>query len=133
MSLPDAETVAQHKTAASQWFEALRTRICAEFEAIEDSLATGPHQDMEPGRFSRKAWDRPAVNGDASSGSGGGGVMATMRGRVFEKVGVNVSTVHGQFSDQFRGQIPGTEDDASFWASGVSLVAHMPHMPRRCT
>lgn len=131
MSLPDAEIVTQHKAAASQWFEALRTRICAEFEAIEDSLATGPHQDMAPGRFTRTAWERPAVNDDPTSGPGGGGVMATMRGRVFEKVGVNVSTVNGQFSDQFRGQIPGTDKDASFWASGVSLVAHMrnPHVP----
>lgn len=131
MSLPDAATVAAHKSAASQWFEALRTRICAEFEAIEDSLLTGPQQDMAPGRFLRKVWERPAVNDDPASGSGGGGVMATMRGRVFEKVGVNVSTVHGQFSEQFRGQIPGTDKDASFWASGVSLVAHMrnPHVP----
>ena len=119
------------KQAARDWFESLRDRICAAFEAIEDSLTSGPHADLPPGRFERTQWTRPAVNDDPDSGPGGGGVMSVMRGRVFEKVGVNVSTVHGQFSDAFRGQIPGTADDARFWASGVSLVAHMrsPHVP----
>lgn len=131
MTSADTETVATQKATASAWFEDLRTRICAAFEAIEDSLTTGPHADMPPGRFERKAWERPAINGQPDSGPGGGGIMAVMRGRVFEKVGVNVSTVSGQFSDQFRGQIPGTDTDATFWASGVSLVAHMrsPHVP----
>jgi coproporphyrinogen III oxidase len=116
---------------ARQWFESLRDQICAAFEAIEQSLSTGVHADMEAGGFERTEWTRPAVNGDEASGPGGGGVMSVMRGRVFEKVGVSVSTVQGQFSDAFRGQIPGTETDASFWASGISVVAHMrsPHVP----
>ncbi len=129
--MPQPTETAARKDAARVWFEDLRDRICAAFEAIEDDLATGPHADLPAGRFERSAWTRPAINNDPDSGPGGGGVMSVMRGRVFEKVGVNVSTVHGRFSDAFRGQIPGTDDDASFWASGVSLVAHMrnPHVP----
>ena len=109
----------ERRDQASAWFETLRNSICDAFEAIEDDHA-GPLDDRPAGRFERTAWDRP---------EGGGGVMAVMRGRVFEKVGVNVSTVWGEFSDKFRGEIPGTEaDDDRFWASGVSLVAHM-HSP----
>ena len=106
--------------AMATWFENIRTRICAEFEAIEVEYAA--RNGGEPGVFTRKAWEREA---------GGGGTMAIMRGQVFEKVGVNVSVVHGDFAPEFRAQIPGTENSAQFWASGISLVAHMrsPHIP----
>ena len=106
--------------AARDWFESLRTRICAAFEAIEREA--GSDED-----FHYIPWDLT----DADGSPGGGGVRGHMNGKVFEKVGVNVSTVGGTFSPEFAQSIPGAEEDPSFFATGISLVAHManPHVP----
>lgn len=113
-----------HKTEASSWFMALQERICSEFESIEDELGGS----APAGRFELQPWDRE--NSDEPNVSGsvlkGGGRMGIMRGRVFEKVGVNYSCVHGRFSPEFAEKIPGAaESNGEFWASGISLVAHM--------
>ena len=100
----------QQQTAA-QWFTSLRNSICAEFEQIEKEYSA-----ESAGTFTRTPWDREG---------GGGGQMSVMKGQVFEKVGVNISTVMGEFSEEFSKNIPGTEKDRRFFATGISLVAHM--------
>ncbi|WP_147110486.1 oxygen-dependent coproporphyrinogen oxidase [Tateyamaria sp. syn59] len=122
------------KTRAAAWFRQLRDDIVAAFEGLEDSHAEGPMSDGTPGRFEVTETKRTSDDGSDA----GGGLMSVMRGgRVFEKVGVNVSTVYGTLGERAqmamaaRKGIPGMKDDPRFWASGISLVAHMqnPHCP----
>jgi coproporphyrinogen III oxidase len=113
---------------ASGWFATLRDRLCAEFEALEEQ-AQGPFfaGAADPGRFIREPWRR--TNHDGAPG--GGGVTAMLKGRVFEKLGVHISTVHGTFSPEFAAQMPGAEADPHFLATGISVIAHPwnPHAP----
>ncbi len=129
-----SEMLAAERSRASDWFRQLRDEIVHTFELLEDSHASGPFSELAPGRFTVTETRREAADG----GDAGGGLMSVMRGgRVFEKVGVNVSTVYGELGEQAqvamaaRKGIPGMAEDPRFWASGISLVAHMrnPHVP----
>ena len=99
-----SEQIQNQQQQAEKWFKELRNQMVGAIQKVDGST------------FQEKEWQRPG---------GGGGLMSILKGEVFEKVGVNISTVHGEFSEEFRGNMPGTEEDPSFWASGISVVAHM--------
>ena len=113
----------EKKQITAKWFKKLRDMICAEFEKIEEEFAL-VNDLTNSSKFVRKNWQRKDHQGD----DGGYGEMSLMKGQVFEKVGVNFSEVYGQFSEEFRKEIPGANDNPNFFATGISLVAHM-HSP----
>ena len=120
-----SEDLNHRKHTAKCWFESLQAQLIDIFEAI-DAEAGEQYSNLRPATFERSQWQR----GDAANDQGGG-TMAMLRGRVFEKAGIHTSTVYGEFSEEFRKQIPGAEEDPRFWASGISLIAHPrnPHTP----
>ena len=121
------EDLALEKAESRAAFEALRDALLRRFEALEDALAATPLAARPPGRFELTPWQRQLAGAEP----GGGGVTAMMAGRVFEKVGVHVSTVFGAFSPEFRKQIPGAEENGRFFATGISMIAHPfnPNVP----
>jgi coproporphyrinogen III oxidase len=144
----DNAKIEARKETAKVWFEALRDRLLTALEDLERALPAGaPLSECAAGEFSRTPWQRtdhtgaqpisglPEIGnvdaGPAGAGPGGGGMMAIMKGRVFEKVGVHVSSVFGEFAPKFRKEIPGATEDPRFYATGISLIAHPrnPHVP----
>lgn len=119
MTLPPA--IDDKKARVTAWFAQLRDQLCGELETLEGEVQ-GPNADRKPGRFIRENWTRP---------EGGGGEMAMLHGRVFEKMGVHISTVHGHFSEEFARQMPGTDKNAAFWSAGISVIGHPwnPNVP----
>ena len=126
---PIPPNIEEKKVQVSNWFEDLRDKICARFETLEVEIGelNGPNSDIPAGKFLKTPWQRTDITGQ----DGGGGEASILKGRLFEKVGVHISTVFGEFPPEFSAQISGAEVSPRFWASGISIIAHLhnPHIP----